>query len=70
MIETGECLAGAAARLDITEGALERWCARHGLGAEAAVLRDRNPIDPETYAAARDVARAARAAQRDMQVAS
>lgn len=39
MISTGECLAGAAERLDVAPDALVRWCERRGLSTELALLR-------------------------------
>lgn len=47
MIETGESMVGAAARLGISPNSLQRWCHRRGLHEEAATLLARNPIDPD-----------------------
>jgi transposase-like protein len=45
MIETGANLDEAARRLGLTPKGLEKWCQRHGLAREAAILRRRNPLD-------------------------
>lgn len=44
MLETGESLTGAAARLGISPNALEKWLHRRNMHTEATVLRGRDPI--------------------------
>jgi len=46
-VETGECLTGAARRMDMTIAALEKWCEKNDMRTELARLRSRDPIDPD-----------------------
>lgn len=50
MAQTGESLNGAARRLGISERGLELWLTRHQAEALTAVLRSRNPRDPNASA--------------------
>lgn len=45
MVETGECLSGAAQRLGLTVNALDKWLRVHGLRDELATLASRQPLE-------------------------
>ena len=44
MVETGENAAGAAVRLGITVGAIDKWCRNHGRPDLFRRLHDRDPF--------------------------
>jgi hypothetical protein len=52
MIETGECLSGAAVRLGITVDALEKWMQRREMYDDLATLHSREPFYDEIRATA------------------
>lgn len=59
MVETGECLKGAAERLNTTPSALEKWLRARGRYDLYQTLRRRDPIDPDRSLS--DIGRAAAA---------
>lgn len=44
MAETGECLTGAAKRIGLARGTLERWLRDHGMRDTLAALQSREPF--------------------------
>jgi len=58
MAATGESATGAAARLGISFGGLEKFCLRHGLRDELRVMRARDPRDHNVQAGVEAASRA------------
>ena len=44
MVETGECLSGAATRLNTSADALDKWLRNHGMTTELRTLIGRDPV--------------------------
>lgn len=49
MADTGESATGAARRLGISRGALEKFCRTHGLRTYYYRMADRDPRDHNTF---------------------